>query len=194
MSTALVILAAGISKRFGTDKRLHLVDGEPMLLRCLRLYDTPTLRKRLESRIVVLSGETEDFCHAAKQLGYRVVYNEAPERGIASSIRLGTEAAKETEPIGVLYSVADQPYLTERTVLRVLDAFEREQSRIVAPIANGKRGNPVVFPNEFLCDLERLEGDCGGSAVIRKHANRLLVVETEPKELEDIDWKTEETR
>lgn len=193
MSAALVILAAGTSKRFGADKRRYLIDGEPMLLRCLKLYAAPALCSRFSERILVLSGETEPFDKMAAELGYRVICNETPELGISGSIRLGTAAARAAKPEGILYSVADQPHLSEATVRAILDAFERDRTCIAAPIANGKRGNPVLFPSDLLTKLEQLEGDCGGSVVIRQHGDRLTLVETEARELEDIDWKTEET-
>ena len=87
--------------------------------------------------------------------------------------------------------MADQPNLGAKTVLRILNAFEENQTRIVRPAANGRMGNPVLFPNDLFEPLCALTGDVGGSAVIRQHSERVLTVETTEEELKDVDRETE---
>ncbi|MBR0425598.1 MAG: nucleotidyltransferase family protein [Clostridia bacterium] len=184
---ALVVLAAGRSLRYGSDKLRSLSDGEPMLLRALRLYaGLPFV-----SKTVVLSPDRIDFADAAETLGYRVVINPRPKDGQSQSVRLGVEAARAAQPDGVLCSVSDQPYLTEGTVQTILERFASDPGRIVRPVANGIPGNPVLFPADCLEELCLLTGDVGGSAVIRRHADRVTCIATEERELTDVDRKTE---
>ena len=49
------------------------------------------------------------------------------------------------------------------------------------------RGNPCLFPARFFPELMALEGDRGGSGVIRRHPEALLLLETAERELQDID-------
>lgn len=83
---------------------------------------------------------------------------------------------------------ADQPLLRRETVERLLDAWSREPGRIAALAHSGVRGNPVVFPAACFPELMTLEGDRGGSAVIKRHPGSLLLLEAEARELMDVDY------
>ena len=190
MKIALVLTAAGSGKRFGSDKLAYPIDGKPMLLHALELYDR--MRDRFVSRTVVLKTGAEERRMVAERMEYRVAENPDPERGIASSVVIGTEDALKSDPDGILYAVGDQPYVTEKTVLALSEAFSKDPTRIVAPVANGKRGNPVLFPKDLFPELLQITGDVGGSQVIAKHRDRLVTVETPRKELDDIDTRAGE--
>lgn len=187
MKIALVLTAAGSSKRFGSDKLAYPIDGKPMLLHALELYDR--LSDRFVSRTVVLKTGAEERRMVAERMEYIVAENPDPERGIASSVVIGTESAVKSDPDGILYAVGDQPRVTETTVNALLDAFYKDPTRIVAPAANGRRGNPVLFPKDLFPELLALSGDVGGSRVIAKHPDRLVTVETPAAELDDIDTR-----
>ena len=190
MKIALVLTAAGNSTRFGGDKLAYPIDGKPMLLHALELY--ARLSDRFVSRVAVLKADAKERREAAERMEYRVAVNPDPERGMASSVVIGTQEALKSEPDAILYAVGDQPRVREETVLRLLEAFQKDPTRIVAPIADGRRGNPVLFPKSFFPELLALTGDVGGSMVIRRHEDRLTVVEVPAEELRDID--TRETR
>ncbi len=187
MRIALVLTAAGSSKRFGSDKLAYPIDGKPMLLHALELY--ARLSDRFVSRTVVLKTGTSDRRTAAERMEYRVAENPEPERGMASSVVIGTEQAMKSDPDGILYAVGDQPRVTEKTVNALLDAFLKDPTRIVAPVANGRRGNPVLFPKDLFGELLQLSGDVGGSQVIAKHRGRLTTVEVPAAELYDVDTR-----
>lgn len=192
MKIALVLTAAGSSRRFGSDKLAYPIDGKPMLLHALELYDR--LSDRFSSRTVVLKSGAQERRMAAERMDYRVAENPDPERGIASSVVLGTEDALKNDPDGILFAVGDQPRVTDSTVLKLLDAFTKNPTRIVAPCALGKRGNPVLFPKDLFSELLNLSGDVGGSQVIARHPDRLVTVEIPAEELYDFDTRASETR
>lgn len=190
-SITLILLAAGNSKRFGADKLSYAIEGEPMLLRSIRLYAGNGIRAKIEKKILVTQPSRERFIREAQEHGYEIALNPDPELGISESIRIGLKTAGAENTDGFLFSVADQPYLTEKTVLRILTRFEEDPFRIVVPAAGGKRGNPVVFPASFYRELSSLEGDSGGKQIIRRHPEAVVTVEAEQHELEDIDLESE---
>lgn len=187
MKIALVLTAAGSSKRFGSDKLAYPIDGKPMLLHALELY--ARLSDRFVSRTVVMKPGASDRRTAAEQMEYTVAENPAPERGMASSVAIGTAEALKSAPDGILYAVGDQPRVTQKTVCALLDAFTKDPTRIVAPIAKGKRGNPVLFPKDLFKEILALSGDVGGSQVIARHPDRLQCIEVPAEELDDIDTR-----
>jgi len=183
-----VLLAAGAGKRFGGDKLLACVDGEPMIDRALRLYASVPFAARV---CVTRSGE-KTISGFAERHGFSISVNPDPDRGIGTSVSIGTFSALslETKLDGILYAVSDQPFLSRESVLRLIEAFGREPQRIVSLSYRGRRGNPAVFPRSVFGELENLTGDVGGGAVIRRHFELLRLVEAGgERELEDVDTR-----
>ena len=100
MKIALVLTAAGSSKRFGSDKLAYPIDGKPMIMHALELYER--LSDRFVSRVVVMKPGASDRRNAAERMEYTVAENPDPERGMASSVVIGTEQAMKSEPDGIL--------------------------------------------------------------------------------------------
>lgn len=188
MSIACILLAAGTGTRFGGEKLLYEVDGKPMAAHAIALHAALPYA----CRILITQRRHAELIALAKKKGFTVGYNDAPERGIASSIRIALELldTTSTRPDGILFGVCDQPHLRPGTVSMLLDRFCSAPNCIVAPMANSRRGNPVIFPARFLPELAALEGDTGGSSVIRAHPEALMLVQIEDSdELADIDTR-----
>lgn len=86
---------------------------------------------------------------------------------------------------------ADQPLLRSSTVSRLIGAWLEQPEHIAALAHAGARGNPCLFPARYFPELLALEGECGGSAVIRRHPDALLLVEAEASELLDVDRRSD---
>ena len=81
----------------------------------------------------------------------------------------------------------DQPDLgLSRSVRLGLERLT-DPAKIAALAHGGVRGNPCLFPARFYPELLALNGDRGGSAVIRNHEADLILLETDALELTDID-------
>ena len=165
-AVACVLLAAGAGSRFGGGKLLAEFGGERLFERAMNV-----LPKELFSR----------------------VRNSAPEKGVSLSIRLGLEAAKPCS--AVLFLVCDQPLLRKESVLRILEAGAAHPERIIVPEgADGRLGNPCLFPAAYFSELAALEGDRGGKRVIRAHPEAVLTVPLPEEELFDTDTKEDLSR
>ena len=88
---------------------------------------------------------------------------------------------------GIVFLVADQPLLSASAVRAVVRQWREHPSCIVGAACGTRRGNPNVFPREFFPALCALEGDRGGSAVIRQYPERYLAVDVPPEALADVD-------
>lgn len=187
MKVVCVLTAAGLSKRFGEDKLAYPIDGTPMGIRCLELY----AQVPFAHRILVTTKERVYLQEAGERLGYEVLLNPSPEAGMSGSVVLGTEAALNRTPDGILYAVGDQPYLREETVSALLKAFEEEPHCIWALGKKGKSGKPSVFSKTCFDELLRLTGDRGGRPVMQAHPDLLRLLETEERELLDLDIREE---
>lgn len=186
-AVSCVLLAAGAGLRFGGGKLLAEFDGERLFERAMNV-----LPEELFARVAVVSG-CEEILAESERRGFLAVRNSAPEKGVSLSVRLGLEAAK---PCGaVLFLVCDQPLLRQASVRRILEAGAAHPEKIVAPQgADGRLGNPCLFPAAFFPELAALEGDCGGKRVIRAHPEALFTVPLPEEELFDTDTKEELSR
>lgn len=178
-----VITAAGFSKRFGENKLLAQLNGKPIIRHTL-----DAIPSELFSHVAVVT-QYREVAKIAEEYGFMPVFNNTPEQGISSSVKLGVCALSDCDAI--MFTVADQPMLTKESIHNEISFFLLHRSSIVAAAHNGKRGNPCIFPSEFFCELTALEGDVGGSAVIKKHTDRLLLFELEKEQLIDIDDKSD---
>ena len=133
---------------------------------------------------VVIGADVEA---AAKKFGFETLRNEHPERGQSETIRLGTAALSDCDAL--CFMVADQPMLKRKTVAQELEFFRAHSKNIVGLGHNGVRGTPCLFPARFFPELLSLEGDVGGSAVIKNHLDELLLFESPEAELRDVDTK-----
>ena len=175
-----VVMAAGNASRFGANKLSATVGGKKLIVRALE-----ALPRELLDRICVVT-QYDEVERIARGMDFACIRNDHPDWGVSHTICLGTQALMEQSD-AILYLVADQPLLRRESVARELDLFRQHPERIVAMSHDGVRGNPCIFPKRFFPELCALSGDVGGSAVIRRHANDLLLFEVDARELADVD-------
>ena len=175
-----VLMASGFGRRFGGNKLLAQAEGEPLYLRAMAaLSPLPFARRVVVSRF-------EPVLRAGPAYGFAPVWNAAAAEGIAATVRLGTAALEGLD--GALFAVCDQPFLTTESIFHLLHSFEESPQNIHALSWAGRRGNPVLFPADLFPELLALTGDVGGGRVIKRHPDRLTLVEAcSPRELEDVD-------
>ena len=167
MTKFIIYMASGNSSRFGKNKLLQPIQGRPLFT-----YGLETLRKaaRLvpDCRILVVSRYPEIRAYAM-DLGLKAV--DAPDSGKGASytIRAGLLSLPEIRPEDyLLFSVADQPYVREQSVLELLKLADG--NTVIARLYCGEiPGNPVLFSAGLLPELLALQGDQGGGYVVKHH-------------------------
>ncbi len=177
-----LLMAAGNAERFGENKLLcAAIDGRSLIEHAL-----DAIPQECFARVLIVT-QYPEIAALAKERGFETLQNEHPERGQSGTIRLGTRALSDCGAI--CFMVADQPLLRCETLAREVDFFSSHREHIVALGHNGVRGNPCLFPARFFPELLALEGDVGGSAVIKKHPDDLLLFEAPEEEMRDVDTK-----
>jgi len=179
-----VVLAAGRSTRLDAEfpKQLLAVDSEPMARRVVRA----ALGSRLAEVVVVLGHRAADVGSVLAGLGVRTVENPDHADGQSTSVRAGL-AALSPSMAAAMFLPADQPLLTSSTIDRLIAAWEASPDAIVVPARGGRRGSPVLFGRELFSELEALRGDVGGRALLPRHEDRIVTVEVDAAELDDVD-------
>lgn len=173
--TALVLLAAGRSRRFGEADKL----AEPFLHQPVGLHVVTALEAiPFAGRYAVTDGTEVDFAGR----GMTVVHNDDPALGLSRSVMLGVTAAKTCGCQAVLIALADMPRVTAAHIWRLLDYAEGPNA-IVASSNGVHPSPPVLFGSAHFDMLLTLEGQAGARDLVR--AGHHMV--TSPDELVDID-------
>src|SRR5687768_5865095 len=152
MAVAAVVLAAGVSSRFGAPKQRLLL---PVVLERVRAAG-------IEDVVVVLGAHA-----AAPGPDGRVVLCPDWERGPGASLRCGLAALSPDIEAAVVV-LADGPDLSAEAVRRVLAAWRHHDAQLVAASYGGVRGHPLVLarsgwgdvPDEGLRSLAPLLVPC----------------------------------
>ena len=176
-----VILAAGNSARFRKNKLRENYHGKSLIRWAFEAVPTEQLGP------VCVVTRFSDVEELAEAYGFRVVRNDAPELGISRSVILGTLELLLDRCEGLMFLVSDQPLLRRETVVALAERFRKDPKRIVVPTAEGRQGNPCIFPASLYPELLTLGGDCGGKTVIRSHPELVTEVPVPPEELADVD-------
>jgi molybdenum cofactor cytidylyltransferase len=184
--TAVTVLAAGESRRFGGLKQAELWQGRSLLQRAV---DAALASLATEVR-VVLGCQAEALLPLLAGYGdprLRIVMNPSWAEGQASSVRAGLASVGATVEAAV-FCAADQPLLTAAEIDALLVRHAATGAGIVAPSVAGQLRSPVLFARRLFAELADLRGDTGGRAVIARHRGEVEAVEAaDPAPYTDID-------
>ncbi|MBK8503462.1 MAG: nucleotidyltransferase family protein [Saprospiraceae bacterium] len=140
MEIAAIVLAAGLSKRYGKEnKLLRLIDGVPMIRRVVESI----CRSKVREVLVVTGYQTaviEEMLAGLDKVQF--VHNDDYEKGMSTSMRKGVKDLGQID--GCMICLGDLPHLTTNDYDRLIEVFESEKSinRIIIPTFQGKRGTP----------------------------------------------------
>lgn len=183
---ALIMLAAGNSRRFGSNKLMYEVDGVPMYQRTLRMLQKAAERIPDSRIVVVTQPQYSEIIDVVKETGAEVLFNPKPERGIASSMQIGLEIAKDAD--ACLFTVSDQPWLTAETIIALYDAFQSENKGMACTVWGEKTGNPCIFSKKYYRKLMEITGDKGGKQIIKRYPEDVTYLKiSDEREQQDVD-------
>lgn len=180
---AVILLAAGDSKRFQGNKMLALVNGKPMYEHLLEtLEKIPADEKILVTQYPEIEERVKD-----RYEEFQVIKNSHSDWGISYSIKLGIKNSKAD---AYLFAVCDQPWLTGKSIEKLIGEFFKSKKRIACLSWQGRTGNPVIFDSCYREELLKLSGDTGGRKIIKSSMEDVEFVEAENQlELLDIDTR-----
>ena len=169
-----VILAAGLGSRMGEATKQLLPWGDTTVL-------GQTLRHVGQSDVtdvLVVSGhEAAKIEAVAAAAGAATVYNADYATGeMVSSLQTAVRHLPPT-CAAALVLLADQPMVPPAIINQILTAFAQGKSDLIAPVYQGKRGNPVLIARRYFAELLALPADAAPRALLQRHADRLHLEE-----------------
>jgi molybdenum cofactor cytidylyltransferase len=179
-AVAAVVLAAGASRRFGSDKLLYRTEQHGATLPLIAHSLKPWLGVFGQVTVVVQPQAGDLRCaveHAlADHAGIRWVECPTAAQGMAASLACGVVA--NMAAAGWLIGLADMPAVPPAAISQVRNALETGAS-LAAPFHDGRRGHPVGFSANYRDELLALKGDTGARSLLKRDAALLQHIEIE---------------
>lgn len=176
-----IILAAGFSSRFGSDKLLTVFEDKPLVQHVMDVV----AGLPFEKTVLVYRDE------AVKKLApptMQCVNNPNSSEGLSSSVKCGLLHCGKTDAF--LFFMGDQPFVDEDTVSQLVKAFHDRKGSIIVPLYDGQRGNPVLFDPKWRRELMELTGDSGGRGLIDANSDQVCFIRAvDSKTGRDIDTR-----
>ncbi|MDP1610309.1 MAG: molybdopterin-binding/glycosyltransferase family 2 protein [Sulfuritalea sp.] len=172
---AALVLAAGSSRRMaGENKLLAPVGGVPMVRRAANA----ALASRCTGVVVVTGFAADAVREALAGLDLEFVHNPAHESGMASSLRAGLAAlaALTDDADAAVVVLGDMPGIDAGHIDRLIAAFDPRQPKVVVPIKDGRRGNPILWPRAYFAEMQQVQGDVGARELLQRHAAQVEAV------------------
>lgn len=176
-----ILLAAGLSERFGCENKLLApFRGKPLARHAV---DLALGFACFEQIFLVYSDERV----AALADGSRItaIFNQSPEKGPGESARLGVAAAGGlgNDPAFYLFLPCDKPLLNAESVSLLLAAA---RPGFIAEA--GKNGSPCLFSASFRDEILSLKPGEQPRLIKRRHPQSVITVDAaEPAILEDVN-------
>lgn len=184
MSTAVIVLAAGGSRRLGRPKQLVPYRGRPLL----QLVVDGVREWPVESVVVVLGAAADDVLDAVDFGDAMVAINEDWEEGIASSLRVGVDILERDPAVERTFvALGDQPGIPAEVPILLVEAAEWSDRPAIVPVYRYERANPVLFDRRLWHRLMALEGDHGASDLLRAHPDWVEEVRVDWPAPRDVD-------
>jgi molybdenum cofactor cytidylyltransferase len=177
---AALVLAAGLSRRFGPEDKLAApLDGKPL---AAHIAGTLGALPFVE-RIAVCSAQDGVVAEAFRSAGFTVLVNPAPEQGQGRSLAIGASYAASFDIDGLLVALADMPFVSPAHVEALKARFAADPRMAVASTAGDYRGPPALFPRASFAALMAMSGDAGAKRLL----NDAAMLEVDTGELRDFD-------
>jgi molybdenum cofactor cytidylyltransferase len=188
-----ILLAAGYSKRFGSNKLLQALPagsrdaGVPIGLAAAKHF-----LEVLPDAIAVVRPRAQKLAKLLRDAGCNTVVCRNAGEGMGTSLAAGVRAAADAD--GWVVALADMPFLRPETIRVIVGALS-DGAAIAAPAYRGERGHPVGFARRFFDELGALRGDEGARDLLKRYPNLVTLYDVDdPGVLHDIDKPSDLTR
>jgi molybdenum cofactor cytidylyltransferase len=179
---AAIVLAAGESKRFKSNKLLQVWRGKPLLEHVLDAVRA----SKVQRRVLVLGHDQQGVLASVNHEGFQIVHNAEWKQGQSTSVKAGFEAL-EGQIEAALFPLGDMPLVDAALIDRLVDHHAETLAPIIAPRIDAEWGNPVLFDQVTFPAFSELSGDRGAKTLFS--AFEVLPVTADAGARFDVDTK-----
>lgn len=174
-----IVLAAGSSKRFGSDKRNYRLPGGATVLD----LTLALLHPLFTQHVLVLKPDDDEL---ARRFGDDWHIVRAPQAALGMGHSLAAAMRPAADWQGAVIALADMPWVQPKSIAAIRDALQSDV--LVVPYYQGQRGNPVGIGSRYFAQLAGLQGDSGARQLMQEFSDRMVKLELDdPGLVRDLD-------
>jgi molybdenum cofactor cytidylyltransferase len=178
-----IILAAGQSRRMGTQKLLLPFAGQTVIEHVV----DQVLAGQIRRVFAVVSTENDLVAAALSAKSVTLALNRDPDAEMLSSVRVGLRALP-SDATAAMIILGDQPSLRTKIVDELIVALNASRKGIVAPVHERKRGHPLLIAARYFDELQQHYDDVGMRGLLAAHSDNIEeITVTDPGVLADMD-------
>ena len=178
LKIGLVVMASGLSKRFGANKLVAELAGKPLIRWVLDATED-----LFDRRVVVTrSDEVKSLCES---LHVDCILHKFPNKN--DTVRLGLNVLMED--VGYcFFTPGDQPLVSRDSIFKLICDAKTHRDSIIRTSFGDTVGAPAGFPRSLFDELLNLPEGKGGGFIINNRGEIVRKVEVGSKyELFDVD-------
>jgi molybdenum cofactor cytidylyltransferase len=183
-NTAIIILAAGGSSRFGKTKQLVHFRGKTLLEHAIE----QATQAGAETIVVVTGANADEISKQVKGEKTEIVFNKDWQQGMASGIVAGLKKAitLNNKIEKAIIAVCDQPFISSSLFQQLYQRQTESAKHIVASAYADTIGTPALFTQKYFDALMSLNGDEGAKKLLKRYREDVATVDFPNGEI-DID-------
>lgn len=176
-----VLLAAGGSRRFGSQKLVTPIHGMPLIQ-----HGAALLKQTTDHVIAVIGSDSLIVRSALANTGAEIIENPEWREGLSTSLRRGV-ASVSPHAEAVIVALGDQPDVRPDIIRSLITTWRATGHLIVTARYRGVRAPPVLLSRPVFRDVLALVGDVGAKAVMDMHPESVGYVDLDADVPRDID-------
>lgn len=181
--TAIIVLAAGESKRMKSIKQILKIESHTLLDRVLE----KAYQINAKHTYCVLGAHAEIIQKKVKTK-VQFILNRNYTLGLSESIKSAFTYFEKNALYfdSVLILLGDQPAIEIDYLNNMIRKQEEHPTKIIASNYKGNHGVPASFPKNYFNSLQLLQGDSGAKELMKAHKDELFTMQLSA-DLVDID-------
>jgi len=164
---AIIILAAGASRRLGQPKQLVQYQGKPLIRRVAEAC----VASQLGEVFVILGSEAGPISKALKGLPDVWIMN-FPDwaEGMGSSMAFATKSVLlDSSYDAAIFVLSDQFHFSDKCLQDLYAERKKTGNEILLSKYDEGKGPPSLFNKSMFEELSKLAGDDGAKAIVKNH-------------------------
>jgi len=167
-----VILAAGLSSRFGAPKALSKLNEFTVIE---HIQNTLVGSETSEIIIVIGAHAEEIKPYILKHKKVKFVYNKDYKLGQTSSFKSALQSIS-SQSQGVLLLPVDYPVIKFATINRLIEHFLKNPPLVQIPTYDGIKGHPPIFNTTLKQEILDLDNIKGINEIAHRHQEGTILV------------------
>ena len=179
----LIVLAAGSSRRYGSDKLVEEFRGKKILQMVL---DNMAMTSCFPKIVVVRPGFPIDGFDTGN---FRIVLNSDHDLGVSTSIAARLRVLLQYELPGFFLVLGDMPLVKGSDIDFLKEKVMENRDHLISFTFNGVKGFPTYIPVVCFPELLKLRGDSGAYSLVKSGKVPFIGFEGEQRHIMDIDCR-----